>query len=413
MKFDCIVLGAGMVGVSAALHLQKRGRSVVLVDRRPAAEETSLGNAGIIQTEGVMPYSFPRDFVKILKYAINALPESRIHYSALPELAPWLFQYWRHGSAERVLRSAEGLAPIVRRALIEHEALIEEAGAEHLLRRNGYLRVWRSEAQIDAARIEQQKVFERFGVTYEVFDRDGLAELEPHIMGGAGGLHLTGPGSISDPEALGKAYAKLFVSRGGEFRTADAHTLEKVPGTGWQVQSVDGPIQAHDAVLALGIWSREVLKGLGTDVPLAAKRGYHMHYTSRGNATLSRPVLDADTGYMLAPMRKGVRLTTGAEFAPSNAPATPRQLDLVEPIFRKFYPAAERVDPQPWLGRRPCLPDMNPMIGEIPGHPGLWADFGHQHLGFTLGPVSGRLLAEAMTGEETFTDLKPYRADRF
>jgi D-amino-acid dehydrogenase len=138
-----------------------------------------------------------------------------------------------------------------------------------------------------------------------------------------------------------------------------------------------------------------------------------MHYRTKGNAVLNRPVLDTDNGYVLAPMTKGIRLTTGAEFARRDAPPTPVQLERVEPAARQLLPLADRVDEVPWIGRRPCLPDMLPAIGPIPGHAGLWADFGHHHLGFTLGPVTGRLLAEMMTGETPFTDPRPYRPDRF
>ena len=112
-------------------------------------------------------------------------------------------------------------------------------------------------------------------------------------------------------------------------------------------------------------------------------------------------------------MNKGIRLTTGAEFARRDAPKTPVQLAKVEPIARKLFPLAERLDLAPWMGARPCLPDMLPVIGPAPRHKGLWFDFGHQHHGLTLGPVSGRLLAEMIVGEAPFTDPKPYRADRF
>ena len=138
-----------------------------------------------------------------------------------------------------------------------------------------------------------------------------------------------------------------------------------------------------------------------------------MHFGAKGNATLGRTVLDADYGYALAPMRQGIRLTTGAEFARLDAPSTPVQLDKVDPTARKLFPLEDRLDKKPWLGRRPCLPDMLPVIGAVPGHKGLWADFGHHHLGLTLGPISGRLVAEMMTGQPTFTDPAPYRIDRF
>ena len=155
------------------------------------------------------------------------------------------------------------------------------------------------------------------------------------------------------------------------------------------------------------------MEAQGYWVPLGVKRGYHMHYKAKGNATLNRPVLDTDNGYVLAPMAQGLRLTTGAEFALRDSQPTPVQLGKVEPEAFKLFPLEQRVEAKPWMGARPCFPDMLPMISEVPNRPGLWADFGHHHLGFTMGPVTGRLLAEMMTGERPFTDPRPYRADRF
>jgi D-amino-acid dehydrogenase len=413
MKCDVLVLGAGMAGVSAALHLQNRGRSVVLVDRRGAAEETSYGNAGIIQREGVVPYGFPRDLRKLWRYALNLLPEAYFHWSALPTAGPWLFRYWRYSSPERLAASARAARPLVERCIVEHRALMDEAGIADMMRPTGYLKVFRTNGQFDATREELEENRRNFGISFEVLDPEAVRRREPHVQGDfAGGLLMTDPVSVADPSAVGKAYAELFVKRGGRFLTGDARTLEAT-ADGWKVQNVEGPVRAREAVIALGPWSDEVLKLVGVRVPHGIKRGYHMHFRARGNATLNGPVLDVENGYVLAPMSRGIRLTTGAEFAARDAPPTPVQLSKVEPIARALFPLAERVDDKPWIGARPCLPDMLPMIGPIPGHKGLWADFAHHHLGFTLGPVSGRLLAEMMTGEPTFTDPWPYRADRF
>jgi D-amino-acid dehydrogenase len=124
-------------------------------------------------------------------------------------------------------------------------------------------------------------------------------------------------------------------------------------------------------------------------------------------------VLDAENGYLVTPMTRGLRLTTGAEFASRDDPPSPAHLDRLEPLARELYPIAERRDAAPWLGRRPCLPDMLPIIGPAPRHKGLWFDFAHQHLGLTLGPISGRLLADLMTGAPPFADPAPYAMTRF
>ena len=128
MHADVIVLGAGMVGVSVALHLQHHGRDVVLIDRRGSGEETSYGNSGLIQREGVIPYTFPREFGAILSYALNRRSDVVYHLSALPRMAPWLFRYWQNATPEGIERSARALAPLMAQCIQEHDSLIAEAG---------------------------------------------------------------------------------------------------------------------------------------------------------------------------------------------------------------------------------------------------------------------------------------------
>lgn len=414
MKPDTIVLGAGMVGVSIALHLQARGRAVALVDRRGAAEETSFGNAGIIQREASEPYMFPRgEWGKIVKHALNQLPESNLHYTALPRISLHLFRFWRNSTPEGIAHVARSLAPLVHRCIDEHEALAVPAGATAMLRRTGYIVLSRDRASLDEAVAKHARLKRDWDVDYEALDAEALRRLEPNLAGAlAGGIHLPAPMSVSDPGGLGKAYAELFVKRGGAFRRGEARTLTRT-GTGWQVMTAEGPLEAREAVVALGPWADTVLRPLGLKLPLFVKRGYHRHYKAQGNATLGRPVIDPDYGYAMAPLVRGIRITTGAEFALRDAPPTPVQLARVEPKAREIFPLGETVDAEPWLGRRPCTTDMLPVIGPAPRLANLWLAIGHQHWGFTLGPATGRLLAEMMSGTEPFADPRPFRADRF
>ncbi len=416
-RADVIVLGAGMAGVSAALHLQQRGRSVLLIDRRGAGEETSYGNAGIIQREGVVPYGFPRDPALLVKYAFNLLPEANLHWSALPSIAPWLFHYWRASTPERVAATARAMRPLVERCIPEHEALMGPAGVLGLVRRTGYLRVYRSAQALDAEIAKDEAYRDAYGVNFKPLGKAQVAALEPHLKDSAvGGVLMPDPVSVADPGAVVKAYARLFEERGGRILRGEARTLREADRGatgGWEVQTAEDTAAAPAAVLALGPWSSDVFRALGYRFPLGVKRGYHRHFRPEGNATLDRPVLDAERGYVLAPMAAGIRLTTGAEFAQRDAPPTPVQLERAELAAREIFPLGTPVDGQIWLGRRPCLPDMLPIVGPAPRHRGLWLDFGHHHLGFTLGPVTGRLLAEMMTRETPFTDPAPYRAERF
>jgi D-amino-acid dehydrogenase len=280
------------------------------------------------------------------------------------------------------------------------------------LRPTRWIKVWRTAQGEDNARRDVEAL-EQYDVRVNFLDRDGLIALEPHVgEAGRGAAHFPDPLSTPDPQGLARAYAALFVACGGQFEKGDATTLEP-SAAGWMVTTERGRIAARDAVIALGPWSDGLARTLGLKLPFFVKRGYHRHYEPRGNAGLGRPVLDLEKGYLVAPMTLGLRLTTGAEFARADDPPSSAHIDRLEPFAREMFPIGEPKEAEPWLGRRPCLPDMRPIVGPFPGKPGLWLDFGHQHLGLTLGPITGRLLAAMMTGETPLVDPAPFRADRF
>ena len=218
--------------------------------------------------------------------------------------------------------------------------------------------------------------------------------------------------SVSNPLGVTRAYAARFAALGGVTLVGDARSLHRA-GNRWRVETDEGSIDAPECVIALGPWAPDVLATLGTKLPLAIKRGYHRHFRAQGNAGLSRPVLDAEAGYLITPMEQGIRMTTGVEFAARDAAPTPVQFDRVLPAARELFPLGERADDKTWLGSRPCFPDSRPVIGRAPGHPGLWLTIGHAHWGLTLGPATGRMIAEMMAGEPPFCDPAPYRAERF
>jgi D-amino-acid dehydrogenase len=408
MNCDVLVLGAGMVGICTALHLQKRGRAVVLLDRRGAAEETSYGNAGLIQREGVYPYGFPHDFGALARYGLNRTIDAHYHPSALPRLAPFLWQYWQHSRPARHAEVARRYATLIQHCVSEHDALAAEAGAQALIRRTGWIKAFRTEHERDKRFVEAERWRREFGINFRALDAAALRRMEPHLAPVlSGGIHWTDPTSVEDPQALALAYLAVFQRLGGRFLQGNALHLEEDAG-GWRL----GEIQAGAAVIALGPWADTVTRRLGYRLPLAVKRGYHMHYRTAGEARLNHPLLDTERGYFLAPMRRGIRLTTGAEFALRDAMKTPVQLGRAEPIARELLPLAERLDAEPWMGARPCTPDMLPVIGRAPRHRGLWFAFGHAHHGFTLGPATGRLVAELITGEPPFVDPAPFAAER-
>jgi D-amino-acid dehydrogenase len=413
MRSDAVVLGAGIVGICVALHLQKRGRIVTLVDRRGAAEETSFGNAGLIQREGVYPYGFPHDFGALLRYGLNRTIDAHYHPSALPRLAPFLWRYWHHSRPARHAEVARRYSKLIEHCVSEHEALARESDANGFLRPGGWMKVFRTARERDRRFAEAEQWKKEFGINYRAVDARALQEMEPHVAPVlVGALHWIDPVAVDDPQGLALAYLRAFERLGGRFVQGNAATLE-ADGAGWRLRTAEGPLAAATAVIALGPWADVLTRALGYDLPLAVKRGYHMHYRAAGGARLNHPMLDTERGYFLAPMRRGIRLTTGAEFALRDAIRTPVQLGRAEPIARDLFPLAERLDTEPWMGARPCTPDMLPVIGPAPRHANLWFAFGHAHHGLTLGPVTGRLVAEMVCGTPTFVDPAPYSAQRF
>ena len=232
---DVIVLGAGIVGVSAALALQARGRTVALVDRLPeAAGETSFGNSGIVQTEGVLPYLFPRAIGEVARAAANRDPRAHMRHGSLPSIAPAIWRYFRASTQPRKAATGKVMAPLLFAAATEHVKLAQDAGASGLLRAGGWIKAYRSARGQELAHAEADEL-KPFGVKPIALDRAALTALEPHVGEKAiGGVHYTEPLSTSDPGALIQSYAALFVKRGGRMERGDALSLEPA-GAGWMV----------------------------------------------------------------------------------------------------------------------------------------------------------------------------------
>ena len=416
-RSDIIVLGAGIVGTSVATHLAKKGLSVALIDRGGAGEATSYGNSGIIEGNTIFPAAFPSDWSELLRIALKRSPIANYHLTFLPKVAPWLLAFRSASQPERLVETAQLMRPLLARAVAEHEALAAEAGAERYLRRTGWLKLYRTDRSF-AGTARELELAAKFGIANVPLDGEAARALEPSLAPVfRHAVHWTGAVSVSNPLALTRAYAARFAALGGLSFAGDARTLHR-NGSAWRVDTSAGALDAGNVVVALGPWLPDLLNPLGVKLPLAVKRGYHRHFRTQGNgaqgnAALNRPVLDAENGYVLAPMEQGIRLTTGVEFAARDAKPTPVQFDRLMPAARELFALGEPVEAQPWLGARPCFADSRPVIGLAPGQNGLWLACGHGHWGLTLGAVTGRLLAEMITGATPFCDPTPYSAKRF
>lgn len=405
------VLGAGSVGVSTAIHLQQRGWKVTLVDRATPGRETSYGNAGVINPASCIPLNSPdihRMLASLLGNGSALLRYDRRH--VLRNL-PWVLAFLKASKTGPATLTARALATLTRDALVEHQALMQRTGNQHRLSEVGWLKVFRR-GGFDRKGFGA-RLLNEFEIPVEHHDRDSLAALEPALKPVfESGIVMPGGGLIDNPGALIDEYAQRFVADGGTLLQRDVTSLSS-DSTGLHCRTANASWHCDRLVVAAGPWSAELLATIGYDVPLGVERGYHAHYPLTGKDSLARSVHDVQAGYVMGPMTRGLRVTTGVELAARDAPSDFSQLDAVEPRVREAIDIGPRSADPVWRGSRPTLPDSRPAIGPTPSHERLWVNFGHQHIGLMTGPISGKVLAQAISGERSDIDMTPFAPARY
>ena len=407
---DVIVLGAGIVGVSAAVAARQQGLSAVLVDRREPGSETSYGNAGVLSSGSILPLNKPSLWNALPAYITNRHAALRWDPIWTIRNIGWVARFLGNARTSRTKPRAAALHGLIEASLKLHREWIVEAGAAHRIRESGWLKVWRSNA-VETAKQEQAFLAE-YGIASRLLDRQAISALEPNILPvySVGLLH-TQTASVDSPSAVVKAYARMFEDAGGIILQSEIKSI--VPdGDGWRVMLSDGTMTTRHVVIALGPWSSDLLRPLGYHVPLAFERGYHREFKPNPARTLQRPIHDAEGSFLMTPMEQGIRITTGVELTDRDAPSCFAQLEAVVPLAHGVVEFGEAVG-EPWRGSRPTLPDSLPMIGPAPRHGGLWLAFGNQHIGFTTGPATGAAIAAMIAGAAPSFEVGPFSPSRY
>ena len=413
MRYDVIVVGAGIVGTSIAWHLQKNNAQVLSLDKKLPGEETSYGNAGIITREAVNTKPFPRSVKEIFSVLPNNRTDIRYRWLAIYGFQRPLFQYWLHSSPKNVEVIDKEWATLIEHCTNEHEPMIKAAGAEALVSKIGWIELHRHSIDFEKAISKAVKAAEQ-GVEYQVLSLVALQALEPNLnfTDYIGGIHWKNSWQIKNPSSLVKAYAKSFAAMAGEVKQSTVTDIMQT-AEGWQVVCGDDTYVCQHVVIAAGPWSAELIKPLGYNIPMFPMRGYHQHFKITPKNALSHSLFDVDKGFVMGAMEQGIRVTTGAEMANLDAPKKFAQLEAVLTHARKLAPLEDAVESEAWCGTRPCMPDMKPVIGRASKHTNLWFAFGHAHQGLTLGPVTGRLIEEMIHNKPLFIDANPFSSHRF
>lgn len=396
---EIVVIGAGIVGLACAWHLQRQGYEVVLMDPEPPGSGASSGNAGTLASYAVEPLAQPALWRQAPGLLLSPQSPFHLRWRHLPRLAPWLWRFLKASSPHRAQHATGVLCELLGPAIDDWQRVLDDLKGNDTgvtLYRRGALYFYRSargwhQAQRDIA------ARERLGVAQECLDARAVAEREPALEGLArGGILFPDACHLSDPLTLAQRLAERLQSRGARLVRAKALGLQACDG-GVRIASDRGPWQAERVVIAAGINSRPLARDAGDRIPLEAERGYHLEFPT-AHALVTRPCCPVENAFYLTPMEGRLRIAGTVELGRPDDPANPRRLDYIRRHAETLFgPLGE--PSQSWLGLRPSLPDSLPVIGPASSLPGVSYAFGHGHLGLTLATTTGRLLAASIKGD--------------
>ncbi|MEE8445216.1 MAG: FAD-binding oxidoreductase [Alphaproteobacteria bacterium] len=405
------VIGAGVVGMATALSLQRDGHRVTVFDPVPPGESCSSGNAGLFASYAVAPVQTPGIVWRVPGMLVDPLSPLALRWRYLPVLVPWLLRFVMASGQDRVEAISKALAALLADATSSWRVLIDEAGAGDLLREGDILILFGAEKDWRGAQYLLD-LRRRRGVAIEEIGVDEAHRLEP-ALAPVFKRAAVFPDNIwcVDPLALVRRLAARFVASGGVIEGARITGLDPRDGGGANLHTDDGAHEAEIIAVCAGAWSKRLAAMLGCAVPLDTERGYHVMLEAPGGL-LSRPVNWYGGGFYMTPMEGGLRCAGTVELGGLDAPPDPNRAAAIERQVRRILPDAGPRQSE-WLGFRPSMPDSMPVIGPAPGHPGIWFNFGHGHLGLTLAAVSGRIIADLAAGRTPGLDTGAYAASRF
>jgi D-amino-acid dehydrogenase len=409
---DVIVIGAGVVGLSAAIAAQGRGLSVVVLDREGPAAGASAGNAGAFAFTDILPLASPGILRKAPKWLVDPLGPLSVPPAYALRIAPWMFRFWRACSPARVAQSTTAQTALMDLSKAELEPFLHATGTFAMLRKDGNLQVYEGQAELKAS-LPGWDAREEHGIEFRHLDATGMAEIQPGLAPRfTHGTFTPGWYSIADPKLYTLALAEAFRARGGVIEQADVRDLAP-RGESIAVSAHDGRTrQAGRVVLAAGAFSHRISLSLGERIPLETERGY--------NTTLPPDAFDLRTqitfgghGFVISRLSTGIRVGGAVELGGLDLPPNFRRSEAMLAKARAFLPGLKPDAGVQWMGFRPSLPDSLPAIGRAGATPRVIYAFGHGHLGLTQSAGTARLIADLLTDRAPAIDIAAFSPQRF
>ncbi|HOW49646.1 MAG TPA: FAD-binding oxidoreductase [Rubrivivax sp.] len=406
------VIGAGIVGVCAALALQRDGCRVTVYDPLPPGGGASFGNAGLISIDSVVPIAMPGMLRNVPRWLTDPQGPLVLRPGYALRAAPWLLRWLRAGRLPAVRASSQALHALHRPSLDEYRRLLGAERFAALLRTEGQIHVWESEREGAGDRLADE-LRERLAVPTERLDAAALRELLPGISPAIRrGLLFPRHAHTVEPRRLVQAIAELLQQAGGALVAEHAMKIVPQAGGGCRLLTNCGDHLHDGVVVAAGAWSRQLLEPLGVRLPLETERGYHAELRAP-SMPLRIPLVHKDRGFAVTPMANGLRIAGTVEIAGLAAPPDERRADTLVAHTQSLFPGLRFERSSAWMGFRPSLPDSLPVIDRLPRHPGVVVACGHGHFGMTAASMTARLVSQLVRGEPPAIDLSPYRLSRF
>ncbi len=403
------VIGAGIQGICNALFLQKKGHKVIIFDREDPGCGASYGNAGHFSPYASVPLNRPDVLTDVPAMLMSSKGPLALKWNYVPKMIPWFLKFIKNCSKKQMLHTAKYMHQILDLALPAYDELFEEIDLEDLVKRNGILYIWNN--QNISSRELEIKIREDLGVKQQLVNPKEIHDLEPNIKPiYDGGVFYEYARHTTNPKKVLQKLFDLFIKKGGKFFKYNVKELnfdDDKPVIRTELQR----FIFDKTIIACGAFSKKFSNDLYENVPLETERGYHVHFKDYQHL-ISRPVVFSNRGFGMTPMQQGLRVVGTVEFGGLKNPSSKNRIkNLINNAKFMLNDLPHHEDE--WLGFRPTLPDFLPVIGPSKNYKNVFYSFGHHHLGWTLGAISGKIISKMIAGEKTNLDLNPYSSLRF
>ena len=409
-KIKVGIVGAGIQGISNALFLQKKGFEVTIFDHdNPGSPVASYGNAGHFSPYASVPVNRPDILSDIPAMLLSSTGPLALKWNYVPKMIPWALQFIKNCTSKKMMHTATNMHQILDLALPAYDEIFEEINLEGLVEKKGILYIW-NDQNLKSRELEIE-VRNKLGVDQQVLTPKEIHDLEPNIKPiYYGGVYYQNGRHARNPKKILLKLFDLFLKKGGKFNKVNIKDInfdEEKPVFKTETQSYI----FDKVVIACGALSKKLTDNLNEKIPLDTERGYHVHFKGCDDL-LSRPVIFQNRGFGITPMEQGLRVVGTVEFGGLDNPLSKSRVkNLIKNAKYMLGDLPEHEDE--WLGFRPTLPDYLPVIGPSKKYKNVFYCFGHHHLGWTLGPISGKIISGMISEENTNLDLKPYSSLRF